>query len=158
MRQRVIRRIEDDPNAVISRLRKPDARLGAGPAEEFVGDLEQDAGPVPGVGLASAGPAMVEVAEDRQRVADDGMGLLATHVDQEADAARVMLESRVVESLLGRRAGQAGRFGLHAFGSVKSRSLREFCFAPWRTASFIFETRWGTTIIMVRAHLFFQGG
>ena len=76
-------------------------------AEEAVGDLDQDAGAVAGVGLGAGGAAVVEVARARRgpaatmRVA----GATPLHVDDERDAAGVVLEARVVEARGGRAVG-----------------------------------------------------
>ena len=64
----------------------------------------QDAGAVAGVDLAAAGAAMIEVLEDLDALLDDGVRFAALDVHDEADAAGVMLELRVIEALL-RRAG-----------------------------------------------------
>ena len=62
--------------------------------------LDQHAGAVAGVGLAAAGAAMIEVAQHLQPCCEDRVGLAALDVDDEADAAGVVLERRVVEALL----------------------------------------------------------
>ncbi len=76
---------------------KPEA--GAGVLQKSMGNLHQDPGSVAGVLLATAGAAMVEVLQYRQRLIDDLMGLLALDVDDEPDAASIMLEARIVKPL-----------------------------------------------------------
>jgi hypothetical protein len=51
------------------------------------------------------------------------MGLFAMDVDDETNAASVMLKGRVVKSLFRRRAAQAGRFVFHAFNSTFAGSF-----------------------------------
>jgi hypothetical protein len=68
-------------------------------AEEAVRDLNQDAGTVPSVRLASTGATMEEVDEDPQGLTDDRVRSLSPDVDDESDAAGVMLMCRVVETL-----------------------------------------------------------
>src|SRR5207245_10187587 len=68
--------------------------------------LEQEAGAVASVRLAAALAPVEQVAEDLQRLADDRVRLLACDVDDEADAAGVVLVARVVEALGGRLAGR----------------------------------------------------
>ena len=68
-------------------------------AQERVRHLDQDAGAVAGVDLAAAGAAMREVLQHLQRLADDGVRLAALDVDDEADAAGVVLVPGVVEAL-----------------------------------------------------------
>src|SRR5262249_29519272 len=70
---------------------------------EPIRHLEQDAGSVAGGGLAAARPAMEEILQDRQRLRDDGVGLPALDVHDEADATRVVLVPGVVEALRGRK-------------------------------------------------------
>lgn len=74
-------------------------RLG----EELVRELNQDARAVARVRLAATRAAMVEVDENLDALLDDLVGLLALHVHDEADAAGIVLELRVVKSLLGRQ-------------------------------------------------------
>ena len=73
--------------------------------------LQQDAGAVAGVDLAATRAAMVEVLEDLDALLDDGVRFAALDVHDEADAAGVMLELRVVEALLrGRPKSNRGHF------------------------------------------------
>ena len=101
-----VARQEDQPAAVLARLGQGDAGLLAGFLQEGVRHLDQDAGAVAGVGLRAGRAAVVEVLQDLDRLPQDLVRLAALHVDHEADAARVVLEPRVVESLL-RRARRA---------------------------------------------------
>ncbi len=71
-------------------------------AQERVGHLEQDAGAVTGVGLAAAGAAVLEIDEHLQGFLDDVVRPRALHVDDEADAARVVFRSRIVQTLASR--------------------------------------------------------
>ena len=64
-----------------------------------MGDLDQDARAVAGVVLAAAGAAVVEVDQGREAVADELVRLPPLEVDDEADAAGVVLVLRVVEAL-----------------------------------------------------------
>ena len=93
-------RQEDHADAVAARIRQGDTHGTAMPPEKGVGNLEQDAGAVAGMGVASAGAAMLEVDQDVNGVADDVVGLPAVEVGHDAHAARVVLMSRVVESLI----------------------------------------------------------
>ena len=66
--------------------------------EELVRHLDQDAGAVAGQRIAAAGAAMHEVQEDLDALADDVVRRDALDVGDEADATRVVLELRIVES------------------------------------------------------------
>ena len=66
-------------------------------AVERVGDLEQDAGTVAGVGLGTGRAAVVQAAHRREGLVDEAMALATLHVDDEAHPARVVLEAGVVE-------------------------------------------------------------
>jgi hypothetical protein len=80
-----------------------DALLGEHGAQEAVGDLDQDAGAVAGVGLSAGGATVRQV---RQRDQAGSHQLVAAHtldVGDEGDPARVVLESRVVETIRARR-------------------------------------------------------
>ena len=58
---------------------------------------EQDPGAVAGVGLGAGGAAMLEVDEDGQGVADDGVGGAARDVHHEPEPARIVLGGRLVQ-------------------------------------------------------------
>jgi hypothetical protein len=73
-----------------------------GVLEEGVRDLEQDAGAVACIFLAATRAAVIQIFQDRQRLLDDLAGFIALDIDDEADAARVVLESGIIEALLGR--------------------------------------------------------
>ena len=74
---------------------------GARLREEAVRHLHQDAGAVAGVLLAAAGAAVLEVQQDLEPVLDDARGLSPLEIDDEADAAGVVLVAWVVEALRG---------------------------------------------------------
>ena len=92
---RVLRQ-EGHAGAVVARRREVEVDDRA---EEAIGHLDQDAGAVAGPLVGAEGAAMVEVAQRRQTELDDAVAATATKVGHEADAARVVLEPRVVESL-----------------------------------------------------------
>ena len=60
-------------------------------AQEPIRHLDQDAGAVAGVGLAAAGAAVLQVDQDLQAALDDAVRRAALDVDDEADAAGVVL-------------------------------------------------------------------
>ena len=68
-------------------------------AVERVGHLDQDAGAVAGVGLGAGGAPVIQAADRGERLREDRVALAALHVDDEADAAAVVLEARVVETV-----------------------------------------------------------
>jgi hypothetical protein len=92
-------REEDQPAAVFARSRQGDTQSGALAPEEPIGHLDQDAGAVSGVGLAAARAAVKQVLQDRERLLDDAVGSPSLEVDHEADAARVVLVTGIVEAL-----------------------------------------------------------
>ena len=102
MRRRsvAIARQEDDAAAVLTRCGQLDARLLAGLQQELVRHLHQHAGAVAGVDLGAAGAAMIEIGEDLQALLQDLVRFAALDVHHEADAAGVVLERRVVKTLL----------------------------------------------------------
>ena len=71
-------------------------------AKELVRHLRQNAGAVAGQRIAAAGAAVGQIDQDLQARADDLVALLAAHVDDEADAAGVVLVRGIVEALRGR--------------------------------------------------------
>ncbi len=98
-------RQEHEPDAVLA---LGGQREGQHLAEEPVGDLQQDAGAVAGVGLAAARAAVPQVHQHLQRLVDDRVRALPLDVHDEADAARVVLVERIVEAGWCRRPGDGG--------------------------------------------------
>ena len=100
-----IARHEQLADRVFAGLRQLEAELVGLLGEERVRDLHQDAGAVAGARIGADRAAMLEIAEDRERVLDDLVRLAALDVGDEADAAGILVERRIVEPL---RCGQAG--------------------------------------------------
>src|SRR5262249_28358803 len=73
--------------------------------EECVRNLREDAGAVASARIGTNRATVLEIAENLQRVFDDLMRLAALDVGDEADAAGILVEPRVIETL---RVGQAG--------------------------------------------------
>ena len=91
------------PDAVLAGGGQSDPRLAGDQLQELVRQLDQNAGAVAGIGLATAGAAVVQVQQHLQGLLNDGVGLPALDVDHEAHAAGLVLELRIVQALLGRR-------------------------------------------------------
>ena len=64
--------------------------------------LQQNAGAVAGVFFTAARAAMIEILQHRERLLDDLVGLFTFDIDHEADAAGVVLETRIVQPLFRR--------------------------------------------------------
>jgi hypothetical protein len=77
-------------------LRKVEWQNGT---EERIGDLNEDACAITGVHLGAGSTAMIHVAKRPQTVTHDLMAPLALHVNDKVDAASVVFESGVVETL-----------------------------------------------------------
>src|SRR5690606_13893284 len=73
--------------------------------EELVRDLHEDARAVARAWVGADGAAMLEVLEDVQAVFDDLVRLAALDVGDEADAAGILFERRVVETARGGETG-----------------------------------------------------
>ena len=98
-----MRRQKDHADAVAARPGQVDFHFAAGLLQKRVGYLHQNARAVSGVRLGTARTAVLEVAQHLERLLDDGVRFFALDVDDKADAARIMLEARIVKPLLGRR-------------------------------------------------------
>ncbi len=94
-----LHRQEHHADAVLAGGRKREAEAGAFAREELVRDLDQDAGAVAGFRIAAAGAAVRQVDQDLDALDDDVVGLVAVDVGDEANAAGIVLVSRVVETL-----------------------------------------------------------
>ena len=94
---------EHHADAVLADGRERQALPPAGAAQEGVGQLDQDPGAVALQRVGAGGAAVGEVFENEQRLGDDRVRLLALDVGDEAQAARVVLVRRVVQTLARRR-------------------------------------------------------
>ena len=103
-----VARHEQIADRVFARLRQLEAELGGLLGEELVRDLHQDAGAVAHARVGADRAAMLEIAEDAQAVLDDLVRLAALDVGDEADAAGVLVERRIVQAMRRRRAGIGG--------------------------------------------------
>ena len=74
-------------------------------SEETVRHLKQNSRAVPGIGFAAARSAMVQVAQDRERLAHEFVGGDSLDMSDEANAAGIALAPGVIEALPGRHPG-----------------------------------------------------
>jgi hypothetical protein len=77
-----------------------DSRFFGGALQKLMGHLQEDAGAIARVGFATARAAVIEVAQDLQRLLHNVMGFAGLDVDQEPDAASVVFKLRIVKALL----------------------------------------------------------
>ncbi len=96
-----ILRKEDHARCVGAERRQLDPELLRLAAQEAIGELEQDAGAVAGFRVAAAGAAMFHALEHLDALVHQRVRLRAVDLRDEADAARVVLVRRVVETLRG---------------------------------------------------------
>ena len=95
-------------------------------------DLHEDAGAVAHARIGADRAAVLEIAENAQAVFDDLVRLAALDVGDEADAAGILVERRIVETLRERRAGISGRA---ASGKFSAALLLAHLILPRRRAS-----------------------
>ena len=77
--------------------------------------LEQDTGTVAGVFLTATRTAVIQILQDRQRLLNDLMGLIALNIYDEPDTTRIVLKSRIIKPLFGRNTGV---YNIHIFLSL----------------------------------------
>src|SRR5262249_46650492 len=131
----------------------------AGGAEQGVRHLGEDAGPVPGAGVAALGAAVVEVPQHGERLRHGVLGPAPGQVGDEADAAGVVLELAVVESLVLPFAGSSGGSPPRASTAGLSEAARRAasrvaCIGRWHSVSCRlgpYSVRIGTTLALPRA-------
>ena len=82
---------ENEARAVGAFGWKLDALFGHFLAQEFVGNLDENAGAVTGGRIRSAGTAVVHLRVHRERLDDDIVRALAFEVGDESDAAAILL-------------------------------------------------------------------
>ena len=92
--------------------------------EELVRDLHQNAGAVAGARIGTDRAAMLEIAEDGERVLDQLMRLAALDVGDEADPAGILLERGIVKALRRRQPGVC------AVGIARRRAFAARSLAP----------------------------
>ncbi len=86
-------------HAVSAGLGQRDAQLGAFADEEGVGNLDEDAGAVAGLRVATRRAAMGEVDEHLKALADDLVAFFAADVRDQSHAAGIVLIARMIEAL-----------------------------------------------------------
>ena len=122
-------RHEQRADRVVAGLRQLEADLGRLAREERVGNLHQNAGAVAGARVGADRAAMLEIAENVERVGDDLVRLLALDIGDEADAAGILFEAEIVETFGGRPpavlAERLDRFR----GRVRRQRMRHDVFA-----------------------------
>ena len=121
-------RHEQGADGIVAGIRQLEADLGGLALEEGVRNLDQDAGAVAGARIRADRAAMFEVAQDVDRVGDDLMRLHTLDVGDEADAAGILFQARIVQAL-GRRtpAELARRLDGNAVDRFRSRGRRQCC-------------------------------
>jgi hypothetical protein len=76
-----------------------DAGLPGCLEEELVRHLNKDAGAVARVNFRAAGAAVIEIRQNLQALLEDLVRLAALDIDDEADAAGVVFEPRIIQAL-----------------------------------------------------------
>src|SRR5581483_6575852 len=100
-----IARHEQHADAVLAGRRQREADVLGLAREELVRDLHQDARAVAHARVGADCAAVLEVAENLESVLDDPVALAALDVGDEADAAGILVEGRIVEAGRCRHAG-----------------------------------------------------
>ena len=123
---------EDHADGVLTRLGQAGLQAGVGMAEELVRYLQEQPGAVAGGLIAADGAAVLQVDEDLHGVLDDVMVGQPVEPGNETDAARVVLEGRIVQRApVGHPADAAARAAagvVRPFGSpVGDRVVRLPC-------------------------------
>ena len=122
-------RHEQRADRVVAGLRQLEADLGRLAREEGVRNLHQNAGAVAGARIGADRAAMLEVAENAERVGDDLMRLLALDIGDEADAAGILFQRGIVKTLGGRAPAVLAR-GFNRFrGRGRRQRIRHDVFA-----------------------------
>ena len=91
--------MNSDADRVFARLRQGEAEPVGLLGEELVRDLHQDAGAVAGARIGADRAAVLQIAQDGERVLDQLVRVPALDVGDEADAAGILVERRIVETL-----------------------------------------------------------
>ncbi len=109
--------------------------------EEGMRDLHQDAGAVARARVGADRAAVLQIAQDGERVLDQLLRLAALDVGDEADAAGILLERRIVKSLRRRQAGIGLLLGRPSGGPVALPAALSCAHAGPRLSRHIRERR-----------------
>ena len=131
-----IARHEQHAHGIFAGLRQAEAEARRFFGEQFVRDLHQNSRAIAGARIGAHGAAMLEVAQDGERILDELVRFASFDVGDEADPAGILIERRVVQAL--RRAAVAVprsvcaiRCRAHTHPRVSHRQL-DRC-GSWRT-------------------------
>ncbi len=105
-------RQKDDAHAVTAAPAQPNPGSGRDLRQEAVRNLNGQTRAVAGVLLRTGRAAVLQVEEDGERIANDRVRRAAGDVHDEAEAASVVLEGRVVQTLSSWTAG-VRQLGFH---------------------------------------------
>ena len=86
-------------NRVMAGLWKADAETLGHLVEKRVGDLQENPRSVPGIHLASTGPAVIQVHQHGQGLLNNLVGSFTLHLANKSYAARIVLKLRVIQPL-----------------------------------------------------------
>src|SRR6266849_7162997 len=98
-----LHRQERHAYAISAGQRQFEAQFAALPHKELMRDLEENAGAIARLGIASAGPAVRQVEQHLDYLAYDFVTLVAANIGYKPDPAGIVLLRRMVEALGGRR-------------------------------------------------------
>ena len=105
---RVLRH-EQIADGIFAGGRQFESKLGSLLRKELVRHLHQNAGAVTHARIGADRAAVLEIAKNAQSIFDELVRLAALDVGDETDAAGILIERRIVETLRQRRAGIGGR-------------------------------------------------
>src|SRR5215813_7239710 len=92
-------RQEDLSHAVLAWVWQMKPEPFTGVLKKGMRNLHQNTRTVAGILFATAGPPMIEVLQNGQRLIDDLVGFFTLNVDDKTDAASIMFESGIVKTL-----------------------------------------------------------
>src|SRR5260370_8114192 len=118
-------------HAVRAGQRQFETQLTALPHKELVWDLEENAGAIARLRIASAGPAMRQVEQHLDSLAYDVVTLVAANAGHESDPAGVVLLRRMVQTLSGRRAIRFFQTCRHGHRLRRTPPLPDRLFLSW---------------------------
>src|SRR3989338_1717966 len=96
-----VRGKEHNSGTVLAFRRQVDMKQFALFAQKRIWHLDHDPGTVAGFRITTARTAMGQILEDLDPRADDLVGFLPFNINNEADAAAVMFELRIIKTLFG---------------------------------------------------------
>jgi hypothetical protein len=84
---------------ILPRLRQVNVQSRAGVLQERMGELQEDARPITGIGFTATGTTVIQVLKNCQGLLHNGVRFSSLNIHNETNTACIVFESGVIETL-----------------------------------------------------------